>query len=944
MAKYILQWFVGLMCFTQVHAQFDFSEETNSLNISAVRSGAPMAVIDINGDFLDDIVRLDGTSDLYIDYQGQDNTYTFYGLPNVTSSAWAMVVADLNNDGMSEVVAGGAYNGVSLVEPDGNGGYTRSSLDGPGLFVQGSNFVDINNDGYVDFFSCHDDGPNQIWGNDGNGNLFYNNDDFIDLAPYEGEETNSGNYGSVWTDFDSDGDLDLYIAKCRQGVNNTADARRINQLWVNDGNNNYTEAAADYDLAIGWQSWTAEFQDIDNDGDFDCFITNHDAESQLLENVNNIFVDITTESGINVDGLPVQAAMKDFDNDGFVDLLVTGQFYKNNGDKTFSLVSPNPFGNIHSFAIGDLNHDGFLDVCAGYGNGFNGIGSTDDKVWINETNDNNWFAVNLIGQESNRGGIGTRIELNGSWGTIVREVRSGESYGIVHSLTQHFGIGTADEIDSVVIKWPSGVVDIYNDPNINEFLTVIENTCVALDVPVFVNGETIICTGETTEIVAPIGYSYVWSTGETTQMIEVGEEGSYIVTVTDNEGCIGISESVSILFNPEQELVIDAEGELNFCVGESVFLTVDEGENFEWSTGSSDATIEVFETGLYSVTAEGACETLTSNIVEVETLPTPEAPIANDVASNVPTSFLLTATGTNITWYDAEQGGNIVGEGNNLVTPVLEQSTTYYAQDASIIGGGEGIGGAPEHTGSSEFSGNQFNGTLVFNCLEPFILNEVTVYTDTEGTRIIELVNSNGEVLNSKEVSLSIGENVIELGFEIEPSVNLSLTTNAESNITNFGFESPRMRRTSESAGGIIEYPYNVANVASLFDSNFGDSWYYYYYDWKVELPSTECTSPRTAVEAIIDETIATYQLSNTDQISVYPNPTSDILNIEIQKGQQYQFKLMNMNGKAIKTKMIDSRQENQFISMDVSNLPKGMYVIQFFDSQNIYNSKIVIQ
>jgi len=71
--------------------------------------------------------------------------------------------------------------------------------------------------------------------------------------------------------------------------------------------------------------------------------------------------------------------MKDIDNDGFVDILISGKYFKNNGDKTFTELT-NPFGFNQTFAFGDFNEDGFLDMIAGYGNGFNSPSFTNDKL------------------------------------------------------------------------------------------------------------------------------------------------------------------------------------------------------------------------------------------------------------------------------------------------------------------------------------------------------------------------------------------------------------------------------------------------------------------------------------------------------------------------------------------------------------------------------------
>ena len=76
------------------------------------------------------------------------------------------------------------------------------------------------------------------------------------------------------SDFDNDHDLDLHVAHCRQSTSSPTDLRRINRLFVNDGNNNFTEAAGTYGIDIGWRTWTASFGGIDNDGDLDLLLTN----------------------------------------------------------------------------------------------------------------------------------------------------------------------------------------------------------------------------------------------------------------------------------------------------------------------------------------------------------------------------------------------------------------------------------------------------------------------------------------------------------------------------------------------------------------------------------------------------------------------------------------------------------------------------------------------
>lgn len=152
--------------------------------------------------------------------------------------------------------------------------------------------------------------------------------------------------------------------------------------------------------------------------------------------------------------------------------------YLNNGDFTFT----EDFGGIvystykvTSQAVGDLNHDGKMDIYASYCNIYNDPSSRNDKLWLNNAdNGNHFITFRLQGVVSNRAGIGAKIMLYGPWGVQVREVRSGEAYGINNSFMKHFGIGTANKADSVVVYWPSGQVDHMIDIPADNFITMVE--------------------------------------------------------------------------------------------------------------------------------------------------------------------------------------------------------------------------------------------------------------------------------------------------------------------------------------------------------------------------------------------------------------------------------------------------------------------------------------
>ncbi len=459
-----------------------FSDQTDLLSTTDFHSGVAMGVVDMNGDGLDDIVRLSNAQILTLEYQsangGAFSTFTYGDLG--TSNEWAIAIADVDHNGYNDILAGGAYNQLKLLRANNNGtNYTLADIPDDDIFVQGTNFVDIDNDGWVDIFSCHDDAESLDFRNTQDGNFVFD-DNLINTTLPSG---NSGNYASIWVDYDNDGDQDMYLSKCRGGVSSSTDPRRINLLFQNDGSNNFTEVGAQAGLRFGDQTWTTDFADIDNDGDMDAFIINHYTPSLLMENNGDgTFTDITAASGMSadLDLFGIQALFKDFDNDGFVDLIVTGtehRLFHNNGDQTFTnIVNPFTTDQIESIALGDLNNDGFPDIYAGYANLFNSPTAKEDKIFMNEANSNNYLAVNLDGVQSNINGIGARLELHGSWGIQIREVRSGEGYGIMNSLTKTFGIGGASAIEKLVVKWPSGTVDEILNPNINSKLIIVEGS------------------------------------------------------------------------------------------------------------------------------------------------------------------------------------------------------------------------------------------------------------------------------------------------------------------------------------------------------------------------------------------------------------------------------------------------------------------------------------
>lgn len=919
-------------------AQLAFTNSNAKLIAGNMFSGCSVAVTDINFDGLDDIIRLNNGTDLNIEMQNADGTYShFYIMNSGNSSAWAMTVADVDQNGWKDVMVDAA-SGIIIVKLFGGGGSITSSsqvLPNSGFFLQNATFCDMNNDGWIDLFACDDNAPAHVYMNDGAGNLLSST--YVDFAvnptiTYGNDPADSGNYGSTWIDFDNDGDLDLYVAHCRQSTSSPTDLRRINRLFVNDGTNHYTEQAANFGIDQGWQTWTASFNDIDNDGDLDLMLTNHDHTSQILENDGTGHFTELTNTNFNTTSItPIESVLEDFDNDGFVDIMVAGSdwvYWKNNGDKTFSPVTGLfATGGMLSFATGDLNHDGFIDLYTSYGNVYTTPSNTPDALYLNNKNGNHFITFDLKGTVSNISAVGARVSIYGPWGTQVREVRAGESYGTCNSSQCHFGLGAATMVDSAIVQFPSGIKQRFTNLTANQFVTVIENTCsISGNV---VQGASAICNGQNTTLSASPNFStYNWSNGETTQSISVNVATGYSVTVS-NGTCSNISPTVALTVNPDETPTVTAAGELVFCHGGSVTLNSTAANGYLWSNNAgSNQNAVVTESGLYTVTIQGVCGSFTSAPILVDVLNAP-LPVASGTSISSPQAVTLNATGDQITWYDQSTGGTLLYSGSSYTTPIISTPTTFWVENEKSYPGAISLTGMSSHQGTN-YSGGTTNGTVDFIVTTACTLNSVKVYTDSAGVREIQLLDASNVVVNSALVNIPTDSSRVNLNFALAPGT-YHLTTNAAVNTNTLGTASPRLQRSS--AG--VAYPYSVNNLLSINGSNQGANYYYYFYDWEVQEQSYFCTSDRVPV--LVDVTTG---INNplVKGISVYPNPAKEFLTIETDS--PIAVRLFDAASRILRSDKFQAVSNK----MNISDLAAGIYQLQIIKGDQTVNYKIVVR
>ncbi|WP_288984851.1 FG-GAP-like repeat-containing protein [uncultured Flavobacterium sp.] len=430
--------------------------------VSTVNSTYNICVADMNGDGKDDIAGV-SANNLRIHYQGTTpGTFSVSDFPITGTSmmpTWSMAAGDTNKDGFNDLVLGNG-SGLSVWRSNSTGTAYSNFTPGQYIFCQRTNFADLNNDGNLDVFSCHDIAPNCYYLNDGANNLTFYQSTVTPGAMTFG--TIGGNYATLFTDFDNDGDSDVFVSKC---------SGPPCELHRNDGAGVYTDISAIAQINVTpIQTWSSAIADFDNDGDMDIIITAsaglHKYFRNNLDTTNSTeeaFTNITAGSGWDTNtSTNIDNVAYDFDNDGYVDVLAGGnKIMFNQGNSTFLPVS---YSGISVGAIGDLNNDGFLDILNG------------STIRYAIPNANNWIKVLLKGIQSNSNGIGARVEIYGPWGKQIRDIRSGEGFKYMSSLNAHFGIGTATSVTQVVIIWPSGTVDVINNPSTNQSLTVIEGS------------------------------------------------------------------------------------------------------------------------------------------------------------------------------------------------------------------------------------------------------------------------------------------------------------------------------------------------------------------------------------------------------------------------------------------------------------------------------------
>ena len=339
---------------------------------------------------------------------GEFTRHDFPSLPMRETRGHCWV--DLNGDSYIDLYLGGGAgrSEVDAIFINNEGKNFAGTPHGPALYTRGVAACDYDEDHDMDVFaSRYWFQANQLWNNDGSGNL-------TDVGGPAGVHGRGHTISCGWADFDNDGHFDIFACNFNHHDNRRQDDAKLYKNLGPEGSWKFQNTAS-----LGGDQWQESF---------------------------------------------ASCALADYDNDGDVDIFVTtvypgdhARLFRNDGNWTFTNVTDAAgLGGIGSkrnyqAAWGDYDHDGNVDLV------------TDARMFQNQGNANHWVLVRLDGngRTVNRAAIGAQVRMEvPELGVLVRQVEGGTGQGNQNDLILHFGLGKYDgEVDLKII-WPDGSAQI----------------------------------------------------------------------------------------------------------------------------------------------------------------------------------------------------------------------------------------------------------------------------------------------------------------------------------------------------------------------------------------------------------------------------------------------------------------------------------------------------
>jgi hypothetical protein len=427
-----------------------------------------------------------------------------------------VAVGDYDNDGFEDIYVSG-FGGNILYHNNGNGTFTdvtKKAGVGAGGWSASAGFFDYDNDGKLDLFVtryldwnfktnrycgekrpgyrayCHPDNY------DGLTNILYHNNGdgtFTDVSEKAGIANPHGKgLGVAFADYDADGFTDIFVA------NDSVQCF----LYHNNGNGTFSDVGLLAGVGYNEDGKTfagmgVDFSDYDNDGLPDVVITDLSNERYILfrNNGDGSFRDATNQSGMGSATLSFSGWSThffDFDNDGWKDLFVAQSHVMDTIEKTSPnlryleppLLLRNQAGHFSRIlagevfqrewagrgaAFGDLDNDGDIDIV---------VSNVGQKAYVLRNdggNAKNWIGIETVGTKSNRDGIGARIKVVSASG-LTQSYTVNTAVGYLSASDKRVITGLGDDVTAklIEIRWPSGIVQKFENVKARQFLKAVE--------------------------------------------------------------------------------------------------------------------------------------------------------------------------------------------------------------------------------------------------------------------------------------------------------------------------------------------------------------------------------------------------------------------------------------------------------------------------------------